>query len=63
MKPTNCTTMISGPGVVSAIPSPSSICRLEPAVLLDRLLRHVGQHGVGAAEGDDRRLAEEDAIW
>src|SRR4051794_6932690 len=25
MKPTNCTTMISGPGVVSAIPSPSSI--------------------------------------
>ena len=25
MKPTNCTTMISGPGVVSAMPSPSSI--------------------------------------
>src|SRR6266567_3568384 len=25
MKPTNCSTMISGPGVVSAIPSPSSI--------------------------------------
>src|SRR5262249_17495147 len=24
-KPTNCTTMISGPGVVSAMPSPSSI--------------------------------------
>ena len=25
MKPTNCVTMISGPGVVSAMPSPSSI--------------------------------------
>src|SRR5262249_33970595 len=25
MKPTNCSTMISGPGVVSAIPRPSSI--------------------------------------
>src|SRR5262249_32359991 len=25
MKPTNCSTMISGPGVVSAMPSPSSI--------------------------------------
>ena len=25
MNPTNCTTMISGPGVVSAMPSPSSI--------------------------------------
>ena len=25
MKPTNCTTMISGPGVVSAMPRPSSI--------------------------------------
>ena len=32
---------------------------LEPAVGLDRLLRDVGQHGVGAAEGDDRHLAEE----
>ena len=27
MKPTNCSTMISGPGVVSAMPSPSSISR------------------------------------
>ena len=25
MKPTNCSTMISGPGVVSAMPRPSSI--------------------------------------
>ncbi len=25
-KPTNCTTMMSGPGVLSASPSPSSIC-------------------------------------
>ena len=54
--------MISGPGVVSARPSPSSISRArEPAVGLDRALRHVGQHRVGAAEGDDRRLAEEQA--
>ena len=27
MKPTNCSTMISGPGVVSAMPRPSSISR------------------------------------
>ena len=26
MKPTNCSTMINGPGVVSASPRPSSIC-------------------------------------
>ena len=62
MKPTNCSTMISGPGVVSAMPRPSSISPgLEPVVVLDRLLRHVGQHGVGAAEGDHRHLAEEDS--
>ena len=33
---------------------------LEPAVGLDRLLRDVGEHGVGAAEGDHRHLREED---
>ena len=61
-KPTNCTTRISGPGVVSARPSPSSISpAAEPAVGLDRLLRDVGEHRVGAAEGDHRHLAEEDA--
>src|SRR6266545_4667022 len=32
--PTNCTTMISGPGVVSAMPSPSSI---SPGEMLDGL--------------------------
>ena len=34
---------------------------LEPAIGLDRLLRHVGEHGIGAAEGDDGHLREEDA--
>jgi hypothetical protein len=32
---------------------------LEPAVGLDRLLRDVGQHGVGAAESNHRHLREE----
>jgi len=34
---------------------------LEPAVRLDRLLRHVGEHGVGAAEGDHSHLREKPA--
>jgi hypothetical protein len=34
---------------------------LEPAIGLDRLLRHIGEDGVGAAEGDDRHLGKEDA--
>ena len=60
-KPTNCVTMISGPGVVSAMPSPSSISPgCHPVIVLDRLLGDVGQHGIGAAEGDDGHLAEED---
>src|SRR5207302_5169944 len=33
----------------------------EPAISLDRLLRHVGEHRIGAAEGDDRHLREEQA--
>ena len=33
----------------------------EPAIGLDRLLRHVGEHRIGAAEGDDRHLREEQA--
>jgi hypothetical protein len=33
---------------------------LEPAIVLDRLLRHIGQHRIGAPEGDDGHLAEED---
>ena len=61
MKPTNCTTMISGPGVVSAMPEAvQHLARLQPAIGLDRLLRHVGQHRVGAAEGHHRHLGEED---
>ena len=60
MKPTNWSTMISGPGVVSAIPRPSSISPgLQPAVVLDGLLRHIGQYGVGPAERDHRHLGEE----
>ena len=31
----------------------------EPAIVLDRLLRHVGEHRIGAAKGDDRHLREE----
>ena len=59
-KPTNCSTMISGPGVVSAMPRPSSISpRLQPVIVLDRLLRDIGEHRIGAAEGDHRHLAEE----
>ena len=59
MKPTNCSTMISGPGVVSAMPSPSSISRGEPVIMLDRLLRDIGEHRIGAAERHHRHLAEE----
>ena len=33
---------------------------VEPAEVLDRVLRHVGEHRVGAAEGDDGGLAEEE---
>ena len=32
----------------------------HPVIVVDRLLGHVGQHGVGAAEGDHRHLAEEE---
>ena len=50
-KPTNWVTRISGPGVVSAKPRPSSISpgssHLE---VLDALLGNVGQYGIGAAE-------------
>ncbi len=60
MKPTNCSTMISGPGVVSAMPRPSSISPgLNPVIILDRLLRDIGQHRIGAAERHHRHLAEE----
>ena len=60
MKPTNCSTMISGPGVVSAMPSPSSISPgVSQPIMLHRLLRHIGEHRVGAAERHHRHLGEE----
>ena len=34
---------------------------LQPAIGLDRLLRHVGEHGIGTAEGDDGHLGKEQA--
>ena len=58
--PTNATTMISGPGVVSPSARPSIICaRRQPVILVDRALVDVGQHRVGAAEGQQRGLGEE----
>ena len=66
MNPTNCTTMISGPGVVLGQPRWSIICGpSEPAVLHDPGLADVGQHGIGPAEvrkaalGEEERLREE----
>ena len=61
-KPTNCVTRISGPGVVSARPRPSTISGARhPVMGLDRLLRHVGQHRIGAAEAHHRELGKEHA--
>jgi hypothetical protein len=61
-KPTKATTMISGPGVVSPSARPSIICvAAEPLVLLHRPLVDIGQHRIGAAEGQQRRLGEEPA--
>ena len=36
------------------------LARPKPVVVLDRLLRDIGQHRVGAAEGHHRHLREED---
>ena len=61
-KPTNATTMMSGPGVVSPSARPSIICAgRQPAVALHRALIDVGQHRVGAAERQQRGLGEEPA--
>ena len=61
-KPTNCVTLISGPGSVSARPRPSTISGARhPAIGLHRLLRHVGEQRVGAAEAHHRQLGEEQA--
>ena len=38
------------------------LARRQPAVDLDRLLGHVGEHGVGAAEGDQRGPGEEQPL-
>jgi len=53
-------TRIKGPGVVSARPKPSSLVGAQPTISLDRLLRHVGEDGIGAAEGDHGELGKED---
>ena len=55
--------MISGPGVVSASARPRTISPgCEPPVDLDGLLGDVGEHGVGAAEGDHGRAGEEQSL-
>ena len=61
-KPTNCVTRISGPGVVSARPRPSTISGavIQPLVSTAGL-RHVGQQRIGAAEAHHRELGEERA--
>ena len=54
-------TRISGPGVVSARPEPvEHLAGAQPAISLDRLLRHIGEHRIGAAEGDHGQLGKED---
>jgi hypothetical protein len=58
MKPANCSTMINGPGVVSAMPRPSSISLAGPQVL-HGLLGDIGRHRISAAEPNHRHLAEE----
>ena len=35
---------------------------LQPVMDVDRLLRDVGEHGIGAAEGDGRHLREEQRL-
>ena len=60
MKPTNWSTMISGPGVVSAMPRPSSISPgLSHPNVCDGFLRDVGQDGIGAAERHHGHFREE----
>ena len=61
MNPTNCSTMISGPGrCLRHAEAVEHLARLEPAIMLDCLLGDIGENGVSAAEGDHRHLAEED---
>ena len=61
MKPTNCSTMMSGPGRgLRHAEAVEHLARLQPVIVLHRLLRDIGEHRVGAAERDHRHLAEED---
>ncbi len=58
--PTNATSMMSGPGVVSPSARPSIICAMRrPAEPVHRALDHVREHRVGAAEGHQGSLREE----
>ena len=60
MKPTNCTTHDQRPRRrLREAQAHQHLAGLEPVIGLDRLLRHVGEHRIGAAEGDDRHLAVE----
>ena len=60
MKPTNCSHHDQRArrrlGHAEAV---EHLAGLQPAVGLDRLLRDIGEHRIGAAEGDDRHLGEE----
>ena len=60
MKPTNCTTLISGPGVVSRHPETDQhLARLKPVIIFDGLLCDISEYRVGTTERDHRHLAEE----
>jgi hypothetical protein len=50
----------SGGGLGHAEPV-QHLAGLEPVVGFDCLLRHVGEHGIGAAKGDNGHLGEEGA--
>jgi hypothetical protein len=51
---------MSGPGVVSGkAEARQHLVGPQPAVRFHRLLRHVGEHRIGAAEGDHGHLGEE----
>ena len=62
MKPTNCSTMIKRPGRgLGHAEAIQHLAGFQPAVVLDRLLRDIGEHRIGAAERHHRHLAEEDS--
>jgi hypothetical protein len=57
MKPTNWVTMINGLGHAEPV---QHLARLQPAIGADRRLPDIGEHGIGAPEGDYRHFGEED---